>query len=173
VTETWLRIEAFLDILSTRNVLIEIGVIAVCLGVGGLVGILVRRRYQRRVVRPPMALTWRYFATEGIAVVLPVVMALVLVLLARSSLYAGRYDVTLMGAAARLIGAYIVVRIGVLLFAASLGNKSWIQNWETRATLVIWLAIAADTWAGSIRSSPPWTVSAWRPARAASRSGRC
>ena len=46
-----------------------------------------------------------------------------------------------MGAAARLIGAYIVVRIGVLLFAASLGNKSWIQNWETRATLVIWLAI--------------------------------
>ena len=144
MTETWLRIEAFLDILSTRNVLIEIGVIAVCLGVGGLVGILVRRRYQRRVVRPPMALTWRYFATEGIAVVLPVVMALVLVLLARSSLYAGRYDVTLMGAAARLIGAYIVVRIGVLLFAASLGNKSWIQNWETRATLVIWLAIAAE-----------------------------
>ena len=47
-------------------------------------------------------------------------------------------------AAARLIVAYIVVRIAVLLFAASLGNKSWMQNWETRVTLLIWLAIAAE-----------------------------
>ena len=76
--------------------------------------------------------------------VLPVIMALVLVLLARSSLLAAHFDVTLLGAAARLIGAYIVVRIGVLLFAASLGSKSWIQSWETRAAMLIWLAIAAE-----------------------------
>ena len=44
----------------------------------------------------------------------------------------------------RLIGAYIVVRVGVLLFAASLGNKSWMQNLENRLTLLIWLAIAAE-----------------------------
>jgi small-conductance mechanosensitive channel len=52
--------------------------------------------------------------------------------------------VTLLSAAGRLIAAYIVVRIGVLLFAASLGNKSWIQSWETRATMLIWLIIAAQ-----------------------------
>src|SRR6202022_3739697 len=47
-------------------------------------------------------------------------------------------------AAIRLIGAYVVVRVGVFLFAASLGNKSWMQHWENRVTLLIWLAIAAE-----------------------------
>jgi small-conductance mechanosensitive channel len=37
-----------------------------------------------------------------------------------------------------------VVRLAVLFFAASLGNKSWMQNWENRLTLLIWLAIAAE-----------------------------
>jgi small-conductance mechanosensitive channel len=53
-------------------------------------------------------------------------------------------DVSLLEAAARLIGAYVVVRILVLLFTASLGNKSWMQHWENRVTLFIWLAIAAE-----------------------------
>jgi small-conductance mechanosensitive channel len=144
MTEIWLRLEAFFDILSTRNVLIEVGATALCLGVGGLAGMWLRRHYQRQRIDAPMALTWRYFFTQGSVVVLPVVMALLLVLLARSLLYAAQLDVTLLGAIARLIGAYIVVRIGVLLFAASLGNKSWIQNWEARVTLLIWMAIAAE-----------------------------
>ncbi|HXC20721.1 MAG TPA: mechanosensitive ion channel domain-containing protein [Steroidobacteraceae bacterium] len=143
MTEIWLRIEAFLDIVSTRGVLIEIGALALCVGFGGLVAMVLRRRARRRP-GPPMALSWDYFTAQGTVAVLPVIMALALVLLARSSLQAAHFDVTLLGAAARLIGAYIVVRIGVLLFAASLGSKSWIQNWETRVALLIWLAIAAE-----------------------------
>jgi small-conductance mechanosensitive channel len=128
---------------STRGVLIEIGALALCVGFGGLVAMVLRRRARRRP-GPPMALSWDYFTAQGTVAVLPVIMALALVLLARSSLQAAHFDVTLLGAAARLIGAYIVVRIGVLLFAASLGSKSWIQNWETRVALLIWLAIAAE-----------------------------
>src|SRR5271170_4350321 len=143
MTEIWLRIEAFLDILSTRGVLIEVGALTLCVCFGGLVAMLLRRRARKRP-GPPMALSWEHFTAQGTVAVLPVIMALALVLLARSSLQAVHYDVTLLGAAARLIGAYIVVRIGVLLFAASLGNKSWIQNWETRVALLIWLAIAAE-----------------------------
>jgi small-conductance mechanosensitive channel len=143
MTEIWLRIEAFLDILSTRGVLIEVGALALCVGFGGLVGMVLRRRARQRS-GPPMALSWDYFAAQGTVAVLPVIVALALVLLARSSLQAAHFDVTLLGAAARLIGAYIVVRIGVLVFAASLGSKSWIQNWETRAAMLIWLAIAAE-----------------------------
>jgi small-conductance mechanosensitive channel len=144
MSELLLRIGAYIDILSTRNVLIEIAVIALCLGVGGLIGMELRRRYERRRIKTPLALTWRYFTAQGSVVALPVIMALVLVLVARSSLQAARFDVSMLDGAARLIGAYIVVRVGVLLFAASLGNKSWIQNWETRVTLFIWLAIAAE-----------------------------
>jgi small-conductance mechanosensitive channel len=70
--------------------------------------------------------------------------ALGLVILARSGLHAAHFDVTMLDAATRLIGAYVVVRVAVLLFTASLGNKSWMQHWENRVTLVIWLAIAAE-----------------------------
>ncbi|HEX3949373.1 MAG TPA: mechanosensitive ion channel domain-containing protein [Steroidobacteraceae bacterium] len=144
MSEIWLRIEAFLDILSTRNVLIEIGVLAVCLLIGGLVGLELNRRNQRQPNKPPMALSWRYFGVQGNVVVTPIIVVLVLVLIANSSLQAAHFDVTLLGGAARLILAYIVVRSAVLVFAASLGNKSWIQNWETRAALLIWLVIAAE-----------------------------
>jgi small-conductance mechanosensitive channel len=133
-----------LDIVSTRNVLIEVGVLGVCLLVGGLVGLELNRRNQRQKNNPPVALAWRYFATQGNAVVTPIIVVFALVMVANSSLLAAHFDVTLLGAAARLILAYIVVRIGVLLFAASLGSRAWIQNWETRVALLIWLAIAAE-----------------------------
>jgi small-conductance mechanosensitive channel len=139
-----LRIEAFFDILSSRNVLIEIGVLAVCLLIGGIVGLELNRRYQRQTDNPPMGLTWQYFSTQVYVVVTPFIVVLVLVLIANSSLLAAHFDVTLLGAAARLVLAFIVVRTAVMVFAASLGNKSWIQNWETRVALLIWLVIAAQ-----------------------------
>jgi small-conductance mechanosensitive channel len=144
MNEIWRRLEALLDIVSTRNVLIEVGVLGVCLLVGGLVGLELNRRNQRQKNNPPVALAWRYFATQGNAVVTPIIVVFALVMVANSSLLAAHFDVTLLGAAARLILAYIVVRIGVLLFAASLGSRAWIQSWETRVALLIWLAIAAE-----------------------------
>src|SRR5271167_1970253 len=104
MTETWLRIEAWFDILSTRSVLIEVGVLALCLGAGGLVGMELRRRY-RRAAGTPMALTWKYFAAQGSVAVLPVIIVVALIVLARSSLQVAGFDVALLGAAARLIGA--------------------------------------------------------------------
>ena len=138
------RIEAFFDILFTRNVMAEIAAVAGCLWVGWLVGATLRDRYQRRGVTTPTALTWTYLASQGFVVVTPVVLALLLVTMARGVLFAAHFDVTLIDAAIRLIGAYVAVRVGVFLFAASLGNKSWMQHWENRVTLLIWLAIAAE-----------------------------
>jgi small-conductance mechanosensitive channel len=137
------RIEAFFEILSTRNVLIEIGAVALCLLGGWLAGVPLRSRHRDRRIKEPAALTWKYFSAQGSVVILPVVMALFLVVLARSMM-AAHFDVSVLDAAAHLIGAYILVRLGVLLFAASLGNKSWMQHWENRLTLLIWLAIAAE-----------------------------
>ena len=138
------RIEAFFDILFTRNVMAEIAAVAACLWVGWLVGATLRDRYQRRGITTPTALTWTYLASQGFVVVTPVVLALLLVTMARGVLFAAHFDVTLIDAAIRLIGAYVAVRVGVFLFAASLGNKSWMQHWENRVTLLIWLAIAAE-----------------------------
>jgi small-conductance mechanosensitive channel len=142
--ELLLHIEGFFDILFTRNVMTEIAAVTVCLWAGWFVGATLRNRYQRRGITTPTALTWTYFASQGFVVVTPVVVALLLVVLARGVLFASHFDVTMMDAAMRLIGAYVVVRVGVLLFAASLGNKSWMQHWENRVTLLIWLVIAAE-----------------------------
>ena len=144
MSELWLRLEAFFEILSSRNVLIEIGLLAVALLLGAVSAVALQQRYQRRRIKVSQALSWDYFFSQISVAVMPAVIVLVLVLLAVSGLEATSLDVTLLAAAARLAGAYIAVRIGVLLFAASLGNKSWIQNWETRATLLIWSAIAAE-----------------------------
>jgi small-conductance mechanosensitive channel len=144
MTELLQRIAAFFDILTTRNVLVEIGAVALCLLAGGLVGAALRSRHERRRFKTPTALTWTYFASQGSVVATPALVALALVILARSGLQAAHFDVTVLDAAAHLIGAYVVVRVAVLLFAASLGNKSWMQHWENRLTLFIWLAIAAE-----------------------------
>jgi small-conductance mechanosensitive channel len=142
--EFWLHLEGFFDILFTRNVLAEIAAVALCLGLGWFVGAVLRNRYHRLGIKAPAALTRSYFASHGIVVITPVVVAFGLVLLARALLNLAHYDVTILDAAARLIGAYIVVRIGVLLFAASLGNQSWMQNLEGRLTFGLWLVIAAE-----------------------------
>jgi small-conductance mechanosensitive channel len=144
MTEILQRIAAFFDILSSRNVLVEIGAVGVCLLAGWFVGTALRDRYERRRFKTPTALTWDYFASQGTVVATPAIVALVLVVLARGGLHAAHFDVTMLDAASRLIGAYVVVRVAVLLFAASLGNKSWMQHWENRVTLFIWLAIAAE-----------------------------
>jgi small-conductance mechanosensitive channel len=144
MTEIVQRIAAFLDILSMRNVLVQIAVVALCLLAGWFVGGAVRGRYERRRIKAPTALTWSYFASQGSVVATPAIMALGLVVLARNLLETLHFDVTLLDAASHLIGAYVVVRIMVLLFTASLGNKSWMQHWEIRVTLLIWLVIAAE-----------------------------
>src|SRR5258708_5182306 len=144
MNDIWLRIESFLYFFLSRLVVIESGGVGVCLLIGVRGGLELTRRYQRQTDNPPMGLTWQYFSTQVFVVVTPFIVVLVLVLIANSSLLAGHFDVTLLGAAARLVVAFIVVRIAVMVFAASLGNKSWIQNWETRVALLIWLVIAAE-----------------------------
>jgi small-conductance mechanosensitive channel len=144
MTELLQRIAAFFDILSTRNVLFEVGAVALCLLAGWFVGTALRERYRRRRIKSPTALTWDYFASQGSVVATPALVALGLVILARGVMLAASFDVTVLDAAAHLIAAFVVVRVLVLLFTASLGNKSWMQHWESRVTLFIWLAIAAQ-----------------------------
>jgi len=141
--ELWRHIEGFFDILFTRNVIAEIAAVTVCLWVGWFVGATLRDRYQRSGTTPA-ALTWAYLASRGIVVIAPIAVALTLVLLARALLLTAHFDVAVLDATIWLIGIYVVVRIGVFLFAASLGDKSWMQHWENRLTALIWLAIAAE-----------------------------
>ncbi|HTV97132.1 MAG TPA: mechanosensitive ion channel domain-containing protein [Steroidobacteraceae bacterium] len=142
--EAWLHLQGFFDILFTRNVLVEIGALAVCLALGWAAAALLRRQERFRGIAGAAALNRVDLMSHIAVTVLPVIALLGLVLLARGILQAAGYDVTILDAAVRLACAYIVIRTGVLLFAASLGNKSWMQHMENRLTLLLWLAFAAN-----------------------------
>jgi small-conductance mechanosensitive channel len=144
MTEFWLHLQGFFEILLTRNVLTEIASLAVCLGLGWIAAVLLRNHEQFRSIKPHGTMSRSDLAAYVAIVIIPVIAALGLVILARGILYAAHYDVTILDAAARLIGAYAVIRAVVLLFAASLGNKSWVQNLESRVAFALWLAFAAD-----------------------------
>jgi len=142
--EYWLHIESFFDILFTRTVLAEIAAIALSVGIAWFVAAALRDRYHGLAIKAPAALARSRIATHGMVVITPVLVAMGLVLLSRGVLDAAHYDVTALDAAVRLIGVYVIVRVGVLLFAASLGNQSWLKHLESRLTLFIWLVIAAE-----------------------------
>jgi small-conductance mechanosensitive channel len=108
--------------------------VLVCLGVGWWAGIVLRSRHARRGA----------LVRDGIVAVAPAVIAFGLVAVARGLLVSNHLDTGLADTALRLIGAYAAVRVGVFLFGASLGDQSWMQRWENRVTVLIWLAIAAE-----------------------------
>jgi small-conductance mechanosensitive channel len=144
MTEFWLHLQGFFEILLTRNVLTEIAALVVCVGLGWTAAILLRNHEQFRGIKPQAAMSRTDLVAYVTIVIIPVIAVLGLVILARGILDAAHYDVTILDAAMRLVGAYIVIRVAVLLFAASFGNKSWMQNLENRLTLALWLAFAAD-----------------------------
>jgi small-conductance mechanosensitive channel len=144
MTELWLHLQGFFEILFTRNVLTEIAALGVCVGLGWTAAILLRNHERFRGVKPRATMSRTDLIAYITIVIIPVTAVLGLVILAHGILYAAHYDVTILDAAMRLVGAYIVIRVAVLLFAASFGNKSWMQNLENRLTLGLWLAFAAD-----------------------------
>jgi len=143
IEEIWRHLQAFLDILFTRNVLTEGAAIGVCISLGWLAAVLLRDRQTPRQAQPAAFWSGDILA-HVVFVALPALAALGFVLLSRGILDAAHFDVTILDAAVRLVGAFVVIRVAVLLFAISLGNKSWLQHLETRLTFAIWLAFAAD-----------------------------
>jgi len=143
IQEIWLHLQAFLEILFTRNVLTEVAALGVCISLGWLAAVLLRDRQPPRRAQP-IAFWSGDILAYVVFVALPAVVVLGFVLLSRGILDAAHFDVTILDAAVRLVGAFVVIRIAVLLFAISLGNKSWLQNIENRLTFAIWLASAAD-----------------------------
>ena len=143
-SEIFPRIDAFFDILQTPSMLTEIGAVSICLLLGWFAGAALRNRYRRPSLLDATELTQGYLASQVVAVAAPAVITLGLVILARALLHSLGLDDTMLESAMSLLGAYVVVRIGVFLSAASLGNKSWMRQWEHRVALLIWLAFAAD-----------------------------
>jgi small-conductance mechanosensitive channel len=136
--------EKFVEFLGSPAVLTLIWTAIVCILAGLLTGALLRRNRRLAGLQPPCALTLRYIFLEGLVAISPPLVALLLAVLVRALLYSLQADASLVNGAIPLIALYAVVRIGVLVVAASLGNRSWLVQWEVRLTVLIWLVLAAE-----------------------------
>lgn len=137
------RVAAFLDVLFTRVVLLELAGVLACLAAGWFAGLAISRWFDHKGNEPAPALTSSYLNRRVGRIIAPYVVALVLLMLLRLGVGAWRQDVVVVETAVRLLSAYIVVRIAVLVFESSLGENSWLRSWESRAAFVIWLGVAA------------------------------
>ncbi len=136
------RFAGLSEALTTRHGLGELALLATCL----LAGWFVARglRGVRRAPATRLSPALRYLVDYGLEVLTPLLVTLALIAVLRLLLAAAQLDVAVLDAALRLLGAYAVVRLAVLLYAASLGEQAWIRHWESRVSAGIWLTIAAQ-----------------------------
>jgi small-conductance mechanosensitive channel len=137
-------LQKFIEFLGSPAMLTLIGTGIVCLLAGLLTGTFLRRHRGLAGVQQPCALTLRYVFLEGLVAVSPPLVALLVAVLIRALLYSLQADASLLNGAMPLVALYAVVRIGVLVVAASLGNRFWLVHWEVRLTVLIWLVLAAE-----------------------------
>jgi small-conductance mechanosensitive channel len=129
----------FFERLANPQLLAQLLATAAVLVAALLVSHWARSAWQRR---PPPQLPWQAVLLEGLVLLAPALSTLVPLFLLRT-LFAGRALPTgALDLGLQLATALLLVRAGVFLIALMLGRRSWVQAWETRLTLLVWLAIS-------------------------------
>ncbi len=138
------ELSAFLEVAGSRRVLTLACIAAACAAAAWTAGTALRQRSGRAGDAAPASLSLRYLTTEGVIALVPPLLALLVALLGRALAGALHGDASLVAGALPLLGVYAAMRIGVLLFAASLGNRSSLVHWEVRLTVLLWLVYATE-----------------------------
>src|SRR6202049_69039 len=147
-------IQSFLATASAGEVLLQLGVIAVGgLEAMGATGLL--RRWRRRDLSLLNLRGARSRLIEITLIEAAVVVALLTMLVARTVIAAIGMPATLLDIAMQLATALILVRLSIYLLRLALGPRSWLRTWETRLTLLVWLAISFQLvgWFDAIQST--------------------
>ena len=134
-------IQSFLATATAGEVLLQLGVIAVSvLAAVSAAGIV--RRWRARHLALLGLRGARARLIEIVLIETPVVVALAALLVARTVIAAVGSPATLLDVAMQLATALILVRLSIHLLRLALGPRSWLRTWETRLTLLVWLAIS-------------------------------
>jgi small-conductance mechanosensitive channel len=84
---------------------------------------------------------WQQRALEGTVLLAPFLVALIVLLVVRSTLASLGTPTTAVDTALQLTTALVLVRLGVYLLRVMMGQDSWLGTWENRITFVLWLTI--------------------------------
>jgi small-conductance mechanosensitive channel len=134
-------IQSFLATATAGEVLLQLGVLAgaalAAMSAAGMV-----RRWRARNLALLNLRGARARLIEIALIEAPVVVALLTMLVVRTVIAALGVPATLLDIAMQLATALILVRLSIYLLRLALGPRSWLRTWETRLTLLVWLAIS-------------------------------
>jgi len=147
-------IQSFLATATAGEVLLQLGVIAV-IGLAALAGTGFVRRWRARHLALLNLRGARARVIDISLIETPALVALAAMLVARTVIAAVGVPVTLLDIAMQLATALILVRLSIYLLRLALGPRSWLRTWETRLTLLVWLAISFQLvgWFDAIQST--------------------
>ena len=134
-------IKPFLDEWLTAGTLAQVVALVVVIGVAWAGTRVVRRWY---LPRDESGVGVRGAITAGVVLVLPYLAALALTLLARITIVAAQLPVPLMDHAARLLAAFIVIRLLVFGLRFSLSPNSRLREMENGFAIAVWALVATQ-----------------------------
>src|SRR5687767_14418225 len=129
--------------LISPEVLAEI-VAVVIAGLIALAGARLVRAWQKRRGALNERAGFRARVREGIVLLTPFLVALVVMLLVRGVLASMDMRTAVVDTALQLIAALVVVRLALYLLRLWLGPDGWLHTWETRLTFILWFIIGFE-----------------------------
>jgi len=139
--DTMNRIAASIDGLyqmaGNAQLLLLAAVVAVVLA-----GVLLGRRWY--LSRPDTGMGPRGIAVDALAIILPYLLGLLIIGVARPWFVASQRPTALLETAWLLVVALALIRLLIFLLRLSLGHGTRIRAWELRVTLIVWLIAATE-----------------------------
>ena len=138
--------------LAHGDTLTEIAAILATFGLGWFLGRYIRNRLIP--IDAPAPTDLRDHLAEGAIKISPFIIATLLLFLTRGILNTFGLDINFLDLLLQLMGALVLIRIGVFLLRLSIGPNTWVKGWETRLTLVIWVFVTIYLfgWLGPVKT---------------------
>ena len=127
--------------LTTPGVLAQLLALLAAIAVATVAGHFLKRWWEPRLATLDGA-AWQTRAAEAIAMVAPIVLALLLVLVIRAAFASAALATASLDIAMQLITALILVRLAMYGLRLLIGVNSWLRRYERRFAIFVWLAVA-------------------------------
>jgi small-conductance mechanosensitive channel len=145
-------VQSFFGQFLSGDTLTEIAAVLATFGLGWFLGRYLR--YRLIPLEAPAPTNMREHLAEATIKISPFIIATLLLFLTRGLLSRFGIDINFLDLMLQLMGALVLIRIGVFLLRLSLGPGTWMKGWETSLTLIIWSVVAINLfgWLGPVRA---------------------
>jgi small-conductance mechanosensitive channel len=127
--------------IASPEVLTEIVAIIIAALIG-IAAMQLLRAWQKRNGATTEHVGWRSRLLEGIVLLAPFLVAMVVMLVVRGVLGTMSMHTAVVDTALQLVTSLLLVRFGLFLLRLWLGGETWLRKWEARVTFIVWLVVS-------------------------------